>query len=128
MAKKRYINPEFPFQQSEEGNFVSLTRTDSRAIKSDILHILLTNKGERLYLPEFGTSLKEFIFEPYDSNTKEEIKREIKQEITKYIPNLNINEIIIDESEDERYLARVRIDYTITDDVFESKDFVEVNL
>lgn len=128
MAKKRYINPSFPFTNSEEGHFVKLTRTDSEAIKSDILHILLTNKGERLYLPDFGTNLRKYLFEPQDNTTFNEIRREIREEVTRYIPNLKIDNIEIDSPDTQNHLAKIRMDYTLTDDVFESKDFVEVNI
>lgn len=127
MAKKRYINPAFPFRNSNEGNFVRMTQTDSEAIKADIVHIVLTQKGERLYLPEFGTNLRKFIFEPQDAPTYNDMRREIREAITTFIPNLTVDEIEIDDSEDQPHFARIRIDYTITDDVFESKDFVEIN-
>lgn len=127
MAKKRFINPAFPFRNSDEGNFIRLTRTDSEAIKADIVHIILTQKGERLYLPEFGTNLRKFIFEPKDAPTYNDMRREIREAITTYIPNLTIDEIEIDDSEEQPHFAKIRLDYTITDDVFESKDFVEIN-
>lgn len=128
MAKKRYINPSFPFRNSEEGNFIRLTQTDSEAIKADIVHIILTQKGERLYLPEFGTNLRKFIFEPQDAPTYNDIRREIREAVTTYIPNLTIDAIDIDDSDRRAHFAKIHIDYTITDDVFESKDFVEINI
>lgn len=128
MAKKRFIEPIFPFKDSEEGNFVDLARTDSKAIKSEIVHILLTNKGERLYLPDFGTNLKKFLFEPFDGQTEEEIKRDIRENITKYIPNLKIDSIEITDPDTSKHVAKIEMDYTITDEVFESKDFVRINI
>ena len=41
-----------------------MNQTDKDAIRADLLHLLLTNKGERLYLPDFGSDLKKYIFEP----------------------------------------------------------------
>ena len=42
-----------------------MNKTDKDAIRADLLHLLLTNKGERLYLPEFGSDLKKFIFKKF---------------------------------------------------------------
>ena len=68
MAEK-FINIRFPFFDSAKGFFLDLNKTDENAIKSDLMHLILTNKGERLYNPEFGTNLRRFIFEPNDGFT-----------------------------------------------------------
>jgi hypothetical protein len=59
MANKVYININYPFKDSPKGFFLDLTETDNKAIKADLLHLLLTRKGQRLYNPEFGTRLLE---------------------------------------------------------------------
>ena len=127
MAEK-FININFPFKDSPKGFFLDLTKTDDRAIKSDLMHLIMTNKGERFYNPEFGTNLRRYIFEPNDNFTYSQIKDEIIETVKKYIPNLNINEVKITPSEVSEYAAIIRIDYTISQDVFETKDFIEVQL
>ena len=74
---KKYINIRFPFQKSDEGQYLQLNKTTKEAIKSDLLHLLLTNKGDRLYMPDFGTNLYKYVFEQNDSISHSEIKREI---------------------------------------------------
>lgn len=128
MADGKYININFPFQDSAKGFFLELNDNDSAAIKADLMHLILTRKGERLYLPDFGTNLMKFIFEPNDSTTLSEIKEEISTVVKKYLPNLSINEIKVDQSSDSEYAATIKIDYTVTDDVFETSDFVIINL
>ncbi len=127
MAEK-FINIQFPFKDSPKGFFLDLTKTDDKAIKSDLLHLILTNKGERFYNPEFGTNLRRYIFEPNDNFTHSQIRDEIIETVKLYIPNLQINEVIIEQSEVSEYAARIRIDYTISQDVFETKDFVEIQI
>jgi len=128
MADGKYININFPFQDSDKGFFLDLNDEDSAAIKADLMHLILTRKGERLYLPDFGTNLLKFIFQPNDSGTLSEIKSEITDTVKKYLPNLAINEVTVDESVNSEYAATIRIDYTVTDDVFESTDFVIINI
>jgi phage baseplate assembly protein W len=128
MATGRFININFPFKDSRQGFFLDLNNTDNEAVKADLLHLLLTRKGQRLYLPDFGTDLLKFIFEPEDGVTFEAIKSEISNEIQKYLPNLQMNELIIEESPDNEYAVVVTIQYTITDGVFETSDILTINL
>jgi phage baseplate assembly protein W len=121
MANKS-ININFPFRDSPKGFFLDLNTVDSKAIKADLLHLILTNKGERLYLPDL------YLFDPYDGITENEIKSEISDAIKKYIPNLKVNSITFDEAPQSQYGVVVRLDYTITEDVFETKDFIIINL
>ena len=127
MAEK-HININFPFKDSIKGFFFDLNKDDKNAIKANLMHLILTNKGERLYLPDFGTNLRKSIFEPNDGYTHSSIKDEIKEVVKKYLPNLTINEVIVEQSEASEYAATIRVDYTVTDDVFETKDFVLIQL
>tara|TARA_R110001592_G_scaffold126498_5_gene337877 strand:- start:2152 stop:2541 length:390 start_codon:yes stop_codon:yes gene_type:complete len=129
MAQKgKFINIAFPFKESNRGDFILLNNDDNKAIKSDLMHLILTRKGERLYLPDFGTNLLKFIYEPNDSLTRNDIKNEITDTVKKYLPNLQINEVSVEPSEDNVYHAKVRIDYTVTEGVFQEKDFIIIEI
>ena len=128
MANGRYININYPFKDSNKGFFLDLTSDDNSAIKADLMHLILTRRGQRLYNPDFGTDLLRFIFEPNDGLTLSGIKEEITSVVKKYLPNLQINEISVTESETSEYAAVVRLDYTIPDNVFETTDFVIINI
>jgi phage baseplate assembly protein W len=128
MANGKYININYPFKDSKKGFFLDLTEDDSQAIKADLLHLILTRRGQRLYNPEFGTDLLRFIFEPNDSLTQEGIKDEIRTVVKRFLPNLKLNEILIEESPESEYAAVVSISYTISDGVFESSDMLVINI
>ena len=128
MAEKKYININFPFKNSVKGFFLDLTETDDKAIKADLMHLLLTRKGERYYMPDFGTNLLQYIFEPNDRQTLSDIKQDITETVKKYLPNLVINDVIVEPSSESEYAATIRVDYTVTDDVFEQTDFVIIQL
>jgi phage baseplate assembly protein W len=125
---KRYINITFPFQNSDNGFFVKLNSTDANAVKSDLMHLILTQKGERLYDPEFGTNLLKFIFEPQDGYTFAQIEEEINTVVARFLPKLTINKVYMIDSEENDHLAIIRIDYTINDDVFSAEDFVIIKI
>lgn len=128
MAQGKFININYPFKDSDEGFFLDLTKTDSAAIKADLMHLILTRKGQRLYMPDFGTDLMLYIFEPSDSKTFSEIKLDLKETVKKYIPNLTIDEVIVEQDPNSEHRATIRIDYNISEDVFTEQDFVIINL
>lgn len=128
MADGRFINITYPFKNSPNGFFLNLNSTDAEAIKSDLMHLLLTRKGQRLYNPDFGTNLLKYIFEPNDTLTFEALRDEVTNTIKRYLPNLSIKNISITESEDSEYAAIIRIDYVITDNVFDIVDFVIIKV
>lgn len=142
----------FPFLDSIKGDYISLSQNPDQEIRSNLLHLLLTRKGSRYYLPDFGSKLYEFIFEPLDGITFEAVKDDIRDNVSKYIPNLVINDIVVlpfNEYESqgtlntenlgngvyriagrgtEEYTAKIRIDYTITDNAFQTRDFIIINI
>jgi phage baseplate assembly protein W len=126
MAK--LININYPFKNSQQGYYLDMNETNSAAIKSDLMHLLLTRKGERLYMPEFGTDLLKFIFDPYDNKTITDLKMEISETVKKFIPNLTINNIIVEHSDLSEYAATVKIDYTITNGVFVENEIITINI
>lgn len=128
MAQKNYINIQFPFQDDPEGKFLKMTTDAKQAIKSDLVHLLLTNKGERLYLPSFGANLRQYLFEPNDEISANAIKTEINNAIKSFIPNLVVTELTVTSSEDNIHATVVRIDYLVTVSALQSSDFVVLEL
>lgn len=127
MAKTRYINIDFPFSDSNKGFYFKLNQTDKDAIRADLLHLLLTNKGERLYSPNFGSDLKKFIFEPNDSITHDKIRENLNETIKEYIPNLIVNSIEF-RNDDIQELIIVELTYTVNEGTFRTTDTVTLTL
>ena len=123
MAKQRFINIDFPFKDSPEGFYFNLNATDADAVRADLLHLLLTNKGERLYMPDFGSDLKKYIFEPNDGVTHSQIKDNLNETIKRYMPNLTIDDIKFRNDSIEELII-VELTYTVTDGTFNSSDTV----
>jgi phage baseplate assembly protein W len=152
MANGSTYGVNFPFRDSSIGYYLDLTEFANEEVKANLIHLLLTRKGSRYFLPDFGTRLYEYIFEPLDGPTFESIQEEIKISVNKYIPNLIINQIRITPATEDtgdgmtdnpnitsitetvyqpgvkEHTAVVRIDYTITEGAFGSKDFVIINI
>ena len=50
---------------------------DASAIKQAIVNLLLTNKGERVKQPDYGSDIRSFLFEPLDFGTAVQVKNSI---------------------------------------------------
>lgn len=142
----------FPFSDSLKGDYLRMTETPEEEVRANLIHLLLTRKGSRYFLPDFGTRIYEYIFEQNDVVSFNLIEEEIRDAVKKYIPNLDINSIQIMsaeddpsqsvgsvEGEDERlfrvsdfstkpYTAKVKIDYTVNNGSFSSSDFIILNI
>ena len=146
----------FPFQDSRKGDYLALTEFEQEQVRSDLIHLLLTRKGTRYFLPDFGTKLYDYIFEPFDGLTFNAIESDIRDSISRYMPNLIVNNISIEPITPEEefngtvtgtigsvrvydiyrvpgkntyeYTAKVRIDYSINDLTFSQSDFVIINI
>jgi len=142
----------FPFRESFNGKFLDLSDYANQEIRSNLIHLLLTKKGSRYFLPEFGTRLYEYIFEPLDGPTFAQVESEIRESVELFLPNVLITNINITDAssglEDKgnfvnsdgekvfkvtniselEHTAKVRIDYRITSDAFETQDFIILNI
>ena len=87
----------FPFRDSFVGRYLDVSDTNQEEIRNSLIHLLLTRKGSRYYLPTFGTRLYEYIFEPLDGPTFSEIESDIRDAIGEFLPNLIVTEIKIQE-------------------------------
>ena len=143
---------DFPFRDSLEGKFLQMTSYPEKEIRANLIHLLLTKKGSRYFLPDFGTRLYQYIFDQNDTVTFGLIEGEIRDSVSKYIPNLTINNIDVisaeddpdqimspSENEDNRlfrvsdystkpHTAVVKISYTVNTGAFSTSDFIILNI
>ena len=156
MANGTRYGINFPFRDSTRGDYLQLTELEAQQIKGDLVHLLLTRKGTRYYLPDFGTRLYEFLFEPFDGLTFDAIESDIRDAVSLYMPNLLLNNISItpaDPMEEvdiaegqnivgssdspvyrfpgkgtSEYTAKIKIDYSVEGNTFAQSDFVIINI
>jgi phage baseplate assembly protein W len=118
-------NIKFPLNDDVSTNtYFQMSRVTKDAFSSDLLLLLLTQKGERYYEPDYGTNLLKFIFEPNDSMTEKDIEQEIKNTVSLYIPALKIQSVTFSTLLDEEgqpiseNQLNVNIKFTYNEDAF----------
>jgi phage baseplate assembly protein W len=112
--KKQYFNVKFPFVcDNENALFVDLNENYDEKINSEIAHVILTPKGRRVRMPDFGTDLIKYIFEPNDGLSWESVENEIRVNVNKYIPSVEITKVEVLQENEQDNSIYVDIRYSI---------------
>jgi len=76
--------------------------TEIEQLKSNIKNLLLTKRGERLMNPFFGTGVETLLFEQITDDFEDKVQEIITNSVERYIPNVNIDEINVDMSNENK--------------------------
>lgn len=85
--------------------------TNSESVKQAFRNRILSNFGEKLYSPEYGSYIKKSLFEPNDQFTKETIENTIRNSIQN---DPRITLISIDVTSPEDHTVSVTIIFLIS--------------
>ena len=129
MAKRQYFGIKYPFTSDGFQNFyLDANESTKDKVRSQLMHIVFTPKGQRIRNPEFGTDLIKFIFEPNDSITWEAVKNEVSDSVRRWATNININNIQIVKNEENEAEIYVRLDYSVSEGNKVTNDSVVVQV
>lgn len=92
-----------------------VTRTDVEAVKRSVRNIVLTNKYERPFKPNFGTSLRELLFELNTSRQLKKVQRRIKETLEKTEPRIMNVSVLL--SNNDSHEVNITIVYDIKNSI-----------
>lgn len=92
MAQKvQFYGVKFPFtDDSSEKYMFDLANNKVEQARSEVMHLLLTSKGERIRKPDFGTDLIRFIYDPSDSLQWSAVENEIRDAAKRWLTGIEI--------------------------------------
>lgn len=102
-------------EESERLTFFDMNETMVEGVKSKLLHLILTPKGQRLRHPNFGTDLIKYIYEQNDSTTWNSNKEEIRKQVALYMPEVVFEDINIHHNLEEANSIYIEVDYSVED-------------
>ena len=85
------------------------TFTTREQTKANLLNYLLTNKGERVFRPNFGANLRNLLFENILDSTMEDLETKIQSDIATVFPNVVVQQLEFNNDPD-----RNEVNFTLT--------------
>jgi phage baseplate assembly protein W len=82
-------------------------------IKSNLINLLLTDKGERVFNPEFGTDLRRVLFEGITENIVPTIQNLITTNINIFVPEVRVTSITVNTENKENNSISVTVVYQL---------------
>lgn len=115
MARIQKYGIKYPFENKNNDNiYIDLNENRKDELKSQVLHVLFTPKGQRLRDPNFGTDLTKYLFEQMDSFTDDNIIKSISMDLKAYVPSVNLDKIVINKDENDDKNRILIIHYSVS--------------
>jgi len=78
----------------DNSNFILSYTSEEQAI-TNLKNLLLTGKGERIMLPDFGTLIREKLFENINDDVIDDLRDDVSQAIAFWTPYINVLDLRI---------------------------------
>lgn len=115
MARIQKYGIKYPFENKNNDNiYIDLNDSAKDELKSKVLHVLFTPKGQRLRDPNFGTDLTKYLFEQADAVTEDSIIKSISLDLKAYVPSVNLDKIVINKDENNDKNRVLIIHYSVS--------------
>ncbi len=118
------LSPKLPLQKDPidgyalNKNYVSMTT-------QNIKMLILTAPGERIMQPEFGVGLRNFLFLNDSPKLRNDIRAKINEQVKRFMPFIEVGEILIDEIENNPNSISVKMNFRIIP--LDINSYVEIN-
>lgn len=89
------ISVKLPLSLDEQDGAYALNKTILDNTKQNLRMLLLTSPGERIMDPSFGVGIRSYLFENLHETTYIDIENKIYQQVEKYMPFIQINNLEI---------------------------------
>ncbi len=110
-----------PFPFNADGVFYS-SYTTKEQVKSNLLNVLLTEPGERLYNPLFGVGIRNLLFE--QGIDLEKLRARIKLQTEIYVPEITITDVVVNKAPHSHVLF-IRLTYKLN--INNDPDSIQLN-
>jgi phage baseplate assembly protein W len=94
-------------------------------LKYNLINLLLTDKGERIFNPNFGTNIRRQLFNQIEEDTYNVLIDDIRNTIELYIPQVTIEKLEAVPSYDQNTIT-INLTYRIN--ISNEKDTITINI
>ena len=111
LQKNIAIGVSLPFN-GPSGPF-NKTYSTADQVKSNLINLLLTNKGERVFNPEFGTNLYRVLFEGIVEDLVPAVQNLITTNVSIFVPEVQITNIIVNTDNRDNNSISITVNYRL---------------
>jgi phage baseplate assembly protein W len=97
----RVVNGRVPFSEGEQN------------VREAIRIVLLTDQRERVRLPQFGGTLRQFLFEPNTVATRQRIHNQIELALARWEPRIAVQSVAVEADAADPQAAIATITYRL---------------
>ena len=105
--------PRLPLSLGDEPNFQNIEDI-SGLVQQNLKNLVLTSPGERLMDGNFGVGIRRFLFEQNISSVYGDITARIEDQVLRYLPFLEIDNVIITPDSEDDNKIHIQIQYFVT--------------
>ena len=88
------------------------TYTTQDQIKSNIINYILTDRGERVFNPTFGSNIRRSLFDNITQNLIQTLQTTLQEDLSAFFPNVRFSRIEIIPDTDSNTID-IKIQYSI---------------
>lgn len=105
--------PSFPYNKSDSGGLAYTE--DIERINQSLFILFETPKGSRLMMPEFGSDIRKYRFDPLDKVLMERLRYTITEDIRRWEPRISLIsiEFLSDDQAIDNSILYISISYRI---------------
>lgn len=115
-----------PMKDTDEGGVFAGSRTTEKALESDLTALLTLKRGHRPMQSKMYSPIYDYLHEPLDKISQDELKTKIKEKVKEFIPQLEIKDVKY-TPDYEANLLGIKIVYKIKD-FFDVENFLDLVL
>jgi Bacteriophage baseplate protein W len=104
----------FPVRLGPDGRVATSRGPDN--VRECIRHVLLTEPGERVMLPQFGGGAGRFLFEPNTVATRRRIQERIEDALKRWEPRITLQAVAVEEDGEDPQAAVATVRYQLVAD------------
>jgi hypothetical protein len=121
MNSNTYIGLSFPLRRDINNDF-ALTKNSLQQSRHNLRNLLLTQVGERVGQPEFGSRLRELCFEQQNDELPIRLEEEVRRATGVWLPYINIQEVntLTEEGDKNKIFVEVKFSTTLNPQTMES--------
>ena len=111
MKQKKSINIKLPFKNTVRGGVFDSNEDTGQALTDDLLCLMTTKRGSRVMRSNYYSPIFDYLDEPIDSDTENNLKNAIQQQVKIFLPQIDILKVLITENPDQNLIS-IKIQFT----------------